>query len=48
MSRFGDLFRGEPAPAPKVEEKPTPAPAKEEVVEKIAPTPKTFGKKKGF
>ena len=30
MSRFGDLLRGEPAPAPKVEAAPAPEPVKEE------------------
>lgn len=33
MSRFGDLLKGGPAPAPKVEAAPAPEPVVEEVVE---------------
>ena len=43
MSRFGDLLRGEPAPAPKVEAAPAPKP---EVKKAVKPAPKPPAVKK--
>lgn len=42
MSRFGDLLRGEPTPAPKVEAAPAP---KKAVKKAAAPAPKAPVKK---
>ena len=43
MSRFGDLLRGTPAPAPKVEEAPAPKPEVKKAVKPVLkkPTVKT-------